>query len=273
MIDPDNYIVVEDEVLAVPRSMNGNSIRGRVLAIEGQVFGLREFIVEVEGTHWLTDGALGLPENLFVFEVCRGDTWVSVPLYLLPNEAVAKVERSQLNTRRRIQAAVPLFASQIEVKVSSADEMMNRINGSRRETLQRDHDAALRSTNLRVQVQSLVTALEFAALTDMRSRYPRNALYGIEFWTGQLQHIHDTGHPRIFIPPSPINQSLNIPWIRPDAQVNWRSPSGPKSVRVLYIGSREVMVKILGDPITAYDPRQYPYGSTWVHPDELTPPD
>jgi hypothetical protein len=32
-----------------------------------------------------------------------------------------------------------------------------------------------------------------------------------------------------------------------------------------------VMVKILGDPITAYDPRRYPYGNTWVQPDQLTP--
>jgi hypothetical protein len=65
MVDADNYIVSGDSIIAVPKSMNGNSVRGRVLAIEGQVCGLREFIVEVEGTYWLTDGALGLPEHLF----------------------------------------------------------------------------------------------------------------------------------------------------------------------------------------------------------------
>jgi hypothetical protein len=76
---------------------------------------------------------------------------------------------------------------------------------------------------------------------------------------------------KIFGAPPPINRSLNIPWIRPDAEVNWISPNGPKSVRILYVGSKEVMVKILGDPITAYDPRRYPYGNTWVQPDQLTP--
>lgn len=271
MVDPDNYITTGDSIIAVPKSVNGNSIHGRVLAIEGQVVSLREFIVEVAGTYWLTDGALGLPENLFVFEVCRGDAWVQVPLYLLPDEAAAKTERSRLNTWRRVQAAVPLFASQIEVRVSSPDEMIARVNGSRHETLQREHDAALRSTDLRVQVQSLVTASQFAALTDMRSRYPRNALYGIQFWQDQLRNIHNTGHPRIFVAAPPVNQRLNIPWLRANAEVNWLSPNGPKSVRILYVGTKEVMVKIVGDPFTAYDPREHPYGNTWVNPERLTP--
>ncbi len=269
MIDHDNYIVPGDDIIAVPRSTNGACVLGRVLGIEGAVAGQREFIVELKGTHWLTDGAMGLPEALFSFDVCRGDAWVNVPLYLLPEEAAAKVQRACVNTRKRIQAKAPLFAGQIPVVEPSVHEMMARCNGSRHETLQRQHDAALRSNDLRDQVESLVTEAQFATLVVMRTRYPRQPLYGIEFWRDQLKHIHGTGQPRIFVAPPPISQSLNIPWIRPDAEVTWLSPDGDKQVRILFVGLTKVMIKILGDPFTAYDPKEYPYGNTWVQHDLL----
>jgi hypothetical protein len=272
MVDSDNYLVAGDQIIAVPLSVTGRSFQGRILAIEGTIPGRREFIVELDGTHWLTDGTLGLPENLFVFEVCRGDAWVLVPGYLLPEEAAAKVERSRVNTRKRILAKAPLFADQIPVVVASPVEMIERVNADRQESLQREHEAALKSTALRGQVQSLISSEQFSTLTAMRSRYPRSALYGIKFWRDQLQHIKSTGEARIFVAPPPINQSLNIPWIRPDAEVNWESPKGPKKVRILFIGSKQVMVKIVGEPITDYDPREYPYGNTWVEVGQLTPP-
>ena len=91
MIDADNYIVAGDNVIAVPKSIAGTPIQGRVLEVVGQEIGRREFILETDGSHWLMDGALGLPENLFVFEVERGDAWVQVPGYLLPEEAEAEI--------------------------------------------------------------------------------------------------------------------------------------------------------------------------------------
>src|SRR5947209_1519210 len=129
MVDADNYVVTGDSIIAVPRSTSVSSVQGRVLAIEGEVVGRREFIVEADGTHWLTQGAVGLPEHLFVFDVCRGDSWVKVPLYLPSEEATAKVERSCVNTRKRIEVEAPLFAGQIQVIVPSAEEMMAKFNG------------------------------------------------------------------------------------------------------------------------------------------------
>ncbi len=271
MVDPDNYIITGDEIIAVPRSMSGTPVEGRVLAIVGKAIGRREFIVEEAGSHWLTQGAMGLPENLYVFAVCRGDGWVKLPLYLLPEEAAAKIKRSFENSRKRIQSKVPLFADQIEVVVPSPQEMMERFNGQRQQDLQHDHDLAIRANGLREQVEALISAEQFAGLCTRRSRYPRDPLYGIGFWKEQLQHIQETGQPYVVVVQPPVNQRLNIPWLKPDAHVKWASPNGPKTVRVLFIGTQEVMIKTLGEPITDFDPRQHPYGNTWVGPDALTP--
>ena len=63
MCDADNYIVCDDRIIAVPRSTRGESIYGRVLQIVGDDIGRREFVCEREGTNWLRDGAIGLPER------------------------------------------------------------------------------------------------------------------------------------------------------------------------------------------------------------------
>src|ERR1051326_8784436 len=115
VIDPDNYIACGDNVIAVPRSTNGDSIRGRVLQVAGSDAGCREFVLEVHGTNFMVDGAVGLPESRFVFEVERGDSWVIVPPFLLLEEANAKAERSLVNARKQIEKKAPLFADQIAV--------------------------------------------------------------------------------------------------------------------------------------------------------------
>ncbi len=271
MVDPDNYILAGDSILAVPRSIHGDPVEGRVILIEGVEPGRREFIVELKDTHWLNDGAMGLPENLYRFKVCRGDAWVLVPHRLLPEEAAAKAERSYHNTQKRILSEVPLFASHIAVVAPSMEDMLTRFNHNRQEELQRAHDWAVRANGLRCQVQSLVTEEQFAILCAKRSRHPREAGYGIEFWKRQLAHIEKTGQPYIFVPPIPVHERLNIAWLRPDAHIIWLSPDGKRTVRVLFIGRNEVLVKILGQAITDYDPRQYPYGNAWVFPDRLEP--
>ncbi len=269
LLDLDHYIKRGDQVLALTRSLEGSNFEGRVLDIQGREPGRREFVIELEGHDWLADGAVGLPESLFLFKVQRGDCWVAVPLRLLPEEADKKVERSEVNTRKRIQAAVPLFADQIEVEVTSPEAMIARWQASAHEQLNKDHESALRSSALRDLVKQRVTETQMAALDHSRSRMPADGLYGQYFWKKQLAHIEATGQPDIFVPPPPMAARINLPWLKPDAELQWLAPGQSKRVRVLFIGCAEIMVKIIGEPITDYDPRQYPYGNLWVKPEAL----
>lgn len=269
LVDPDNYIVSGDQVIAIPRSAQGDSFRGRVLTIEGQEPGRREFVLELEGHDWLIDGAIGLPEPLFLFKVQRGDCWISLPLRLLPEEAQKKAERSEVTTRKRIETAVPLFADQIAVDVPSPEAMIARFDASGREQLARDHHSAMRSNDLREQVRQRVSDAQMATLDHSRARMPADGWYGKYFWQKQLAHIEATGHPDIFVPPPAITKRINVPWLKPDAHVHWLTDGKTKLVRVLFIGSNEILIKIQGEPITDYDPRQYPNGNLWVKPEQL----
>jgi hypothetical protein len=272
MCDADNYIVCDDRIIAVPRSTRGDSIHGRVLQIVGDDIGRREFVCEREGTNWLSDGAIGVPEHLYIFEVERGDAWVVVPAYLLPEAAELKAERSVINTRKRSAKKAPLFTSQIEVQKPDVASMIARVAADRRENLERDHERARRSTELRAQVESLINPDQFAVLKGARSRFPRAAVYGVYFWEKQLRQIKGTGTPDIYIP-QPIGiDRLNIEWLRLDHQVTWLSPAGPRRARVLYVGVSTVLVKLIGEAITDYDPREFPYGNAWVKTQDLRRP-
>jgi hypothetical protein len=191
--------------------------------------------------------------------------------YLLPEEAAAKIKRSFENSQRRIQSKLPLFANQIAVVVPSIEEMMERFNKERQQDLQRNDDLASRCNTLRELVKTLISAEQLADLCAMRSGYPRDPVYGIVFWKQQLRYIQETGRPYALVTQPPVTQRLNIPWLKPNSHVKWASPDGPKTVRVLFIGMQQVMIKILGEPITDFDPRQHHYGNTWVGPDALTP--
>jgi hypothetical protein len=271
MCDADNYIVCDDRIIAVPRSTRGDSIHGCVLQIVGDVIGRREFVCEREGTNWLSDGAISLPENLYIFEVERGDAWVVVPPYLLPEVAESKARRSVVNARKRSAKKAPLFASQIEVEKADVASMIARVAADRRGKLERDHEQARRSTDLRSQVECLINSDQFAVLKAVRSRFPRASVYGLYFWKKQLRQIKKTGKPDIHVLQPIATDRLNIEWLRLDHEVNWLSPAGPKQVRVLYIGVSAVLVKLIGEPITDYDPRDFPYGNCWVEPRALHP--
>jgi hypothetical protein len=49
------------------------------------------------------------------------------------------------------------------------------------------------------------------------------------------------------------------------------SETGLKRVRILSVGNKEVMVKIMGEPMTDYDPRVFPSGNAWLTLDRLRP--
>jgi hypothetical protein len=271
MCDADNYILCGDRIIAVPRSTRGDSVHGRVLQIVGDDIGRREFVCEREGTNWLSDGAIGLPESLYIFEVERGDAWVLVPPYLLPEAAESKAERSVINTRKRKAKKAPLFASQIEVEKADVASMIARVAADRRKKLEWDHEQARRSTELRAQVECLINSDQFAVLKAVRSRFPRAASYGLYFWEKQLHQIKETGKPNVYVPEPPAVDRLNMEWLGLDYEVTWLSPAGPRQARVLYIGVSTVVIKLIGEPITDYDPREFPYGNCWVEPQALQP--
>jgi hypothetical protein len=41
-------------------------------------------------------------------------------------------------------------------------------------------------------------------------------------------------------------------------------------VKVLFVGCDSVMVKIQGEPLVDYDPKEYPYGNLWLTPDRFS---
>lgn len=232
--------------------------------------GRREYIVELEGQNCTDAGAYGLLERLYVFSVRRGDAWVLVPGYLLPEEAAAKIERAKVNTRKRIVRDVPLFADQIEEHFCTVEQYIANHNKARAEDLQRSHDVAQRSTDLRDQVKAHVSLEQFERLQYDRSRYPGDGLYGSYFWRTQLEHIAEHGEPRIFVPNLPITQRLQLPWLTCGAELIWRTaPGGPTKVSVQFVGCKTVMIHIIGVSFTDAHAKPFPYGNTWIAPSDF----
>ncbi len=62
--------------------------------------------------------------------------------------------------------------------------------------------------------------------------------------------------------------TASLPWLKHDAQLTWKTaPGGPQSVRVLFIGSATVMVRLVGEPIVDYDPGLIPNRNNWIAPE------
>jgi hypothetical protein len=271
-IDSDNYIAIGDHVIAVTMSAKGSTIQGRVIEVEGKEFGRRAYVVEAVEESTSVATQLLLREDEFIFEVERGDSWVLVPSYLLPERAEQKAKRAVRNAERRLRAKVPLFADQFKLPEPASQAMISSVARRRTEILLREHLAAIRSTSLRSKVQSVVSADQYASLVQKRSKYPRSAVYGIEFWQEQLEHVQNTGQPRICGEELPTIQADSHPeWLRPDAEILWTPPRGSRTVRVLFVGSRSVLVKILGRPPIDYDPKEFPNGNLWTSVRELAP--
>ena len=119
-------------------------------------------------------------------------------------------------------------------------------------------------------MKTLVTSEEFDHLCERRTRYPKDGLYGCYFWKKQLEHIELHGCPDIFKAPAPLRASIDLPWLKNDAPLTWRTaPGGPQTVRVLFIGSESVMVRLVGEPIVDYDPRLIPNRNNWIAPQDF----
>ena len=124
----DNYIQIGDEVAVMYRSLTVDGLRGTVLDITEDTPGTREIIIVREGTSLLDAGAIGVRENLAVFSVRRGDSWVGVPLPLTLEEATAKSLRNVANQAKRIQQKVPLFSN--PTRPPSLISLRNRVESA-----------------------------------------------------------------------------------------------------------------------------------------------
>jgi hypothetical protein len=185
-------------------------------------------------------------------------------------EAEAKAVRNLANERKRVQKKVPLFADQIEVKLKPAQDWIDADRRNGEDALERDHFAALKATALRDQVRELVSSDEYGQLIAVRDRFAQGSSYGIYFWTKQLKHIQEHGTPDIFVPKPILTEKLQFPWLTPDAHLTWTAaPGGVKKVRVLFIGSDSVMVRVIGEPITDYDPILIPAPVVWLAPEHF----
>jgi hypothetical protein len=266
----DNYIQANDEIRVVYRSQAVDSFTGTVVLIEDNPPGTRTIVVVPTGTTLLDDGAIGVREDRAVFSVRRGDAWVLVPSQMTLADAQAKSTRNAANERKRIQRKVPLFAEQIEVHAKPAQDWIDADRQSGEEALDREHIAALKATELRDQVKALVSSEDYDRLIAVRERFAQGASYGNYFWSKQLKHIQEHGKPDIFVPKPVLNERLRFPWLTPDAHLTWtEAPGGKKKVRVLFIGSDSVMVRVIGEPITDYDPILIPKPVVWLAPNSF----
>jgi len=266
----DNYIKIGDEIRVVYRSLTVDGFSGHIVAIGDGEPGTREFILQREDASSLHHGVVGVREDRAIFSVCRGDSWVGVPPLLSQEEAEAKSKRNAINEQKRVQKRLPLFAAQIESRTVPADRWIARVRHDGEESLQRDHDSAMRASVLRDEVRQLVSPEDYTVLVAARERFASSGTYGIYFWQKQLAHLRECGRPDIFTPSPCLTARLSLPWLKHDAQLTWKTaPGGPQPVRVLFIGSGTVMVRLVGEPIVDYDPRLIHNRNNWIAPEEF----
>ena len=227
----DNYIQIGDEISVVFRSLTLEGFSGRVIEIGDGAPGTREIIIVREGTSLLDAGAVGVRENLAVFSVRRGDSWVGVPLPFTLEEATAKSLRNVANQAKRIQQKVPLFAEQIQPTPIDPEKWVAQSREDDEKTLERHHNQAVEATALREKVKALVTLEEFDHLCARRTGYPKDGLYGCIFWKKQIEHIQLHGCTDIFKAPPPLTKGLGLPWLKNDAQLTWKTAPGRPSTR------------------------------------------
>ncbi|MGB8481371.1 MAG: hypothetical protein WCE63_21400 [Acidobacteriaceae bacterium] len=266
----DNYINIGDEIRVVYRSLTINGFSGHIVAIGNGEPGTREFILQREDTSSLHDGIVGVREDRAIFSVRRGDTWVCVPPLLSQEEAETKSKRNAINEQKRVQKRLPLFAVQIESRTVPADRWIASARLDGEESLQRDHDSAMRATVLRDEVRQLVSPEDYTVLVAACERFASSGTYEIYFWQKQLAHRRECGRPDIFTPSPCLTARLSLPWLKHDAQLTWKTaPGGPQPVRVLFIGSGTVMVHLVGEPIVDYDPRLIHKRNNWIAPEDF----
>ncbi len=270
MITPDTYIVQGDEIQVVFRTTERDGLKGTVLEICSGGLGARELLIVPSGTQLAHTGAVGVREDEAIFSVRRGDSWVIVPPLTSLAAAAKKIGRHTINTAARIARKVPLFADQIQAE---SIELQAYVDGVRRDAcseLERAHAQAQRATECRAQVQQLVSADEFSRLLLKRERWPQDSLYGLSFWSKHLEFIQQHGRADLFAPAVSMTKKLSLPWLRWNNILTWRTaPGHPVKVRVLFIGSTAVCVRLAGEMFKDYDPSLVPDVAHWLHPDEF----
>jgi hypothetical protein len=265
----DNYIRPGDELQIVPRSVALPAFRGTVLEVGTGEVGTRELLVVRQG-ETLLEGAVGVLEDRAMLSVRRGAEWVLVPLPISLAEAEKKSVRNFANQVKRAQQHAPLFADQIVSKAIDPVEWVARDRAQGEEDLERSHAQALESTHLRDEVEALVSPEDFASLTERRERWGTGASFGTYFWNKQLDHIRIHGCPETFQAPPPLNKSLDLPGLQYGKILTWSAaPGGPKQVRVLWVGSMDILCHMEGLPITDYDPKLIPTPTVWLSPTEV----
>jgi hypothetical protein len=269
----EEYIQAGDHVRVVHRGSLGDLFTGRVLEVRSGTPGAREVIIVRDGQDFTEDGAAGFSESNVVLAVERGESWVNVPPLLTLEQAQQKVVRNAKNQRRRLERDFPLFSDQADVHQQSAVDLVDNCRASAQRDLDRDEAKAAEATDLRSQVQALVTADEYLHLLKRRAAYPPHAIYGVLFWRKQLLHIQATGRPDILPPPPPsVKEALSIPWLRLDGPATWKSaPGGPQPVKVLFFGRTEILCRLTAQPLRDYDPVLIPKTAVWLPPSELAP--
>lgn len=263
-MDSESYIQVGDEI-AVVYASTLDSFSGKVLEVGAGEYGRRLIIIQKAGTDFLADGAVGVPESVASMSVRRGDSWVGLPLPLLFEDATEKAKRNEVNQRKRIEKAVPLFAEQIETSPVSAERWVEQSRTGGEERLMREHEQAMEANTLRAWVQAHVSGSDFGELCLRRERYPKDALYGVTYWKKHIKHIEDTGTAEIFVAPPSLRESMKIDWLRYGAILTWlTAPDGPRAVKVLWVGPTLVCCRLIGEPIVDFDPRVYPHQTVWL---------
>ena len=188
--DPETYIEAGDQIIAVSHDINGELIRGLVLAVGTGEPGAREVIIQQDGTDSKDQGALGVSERHFTFEIKKpgADSWVLVPSRLCREDADAKAVRARLSEERRILKKAPLFANQIMPQTMSAEDFQMSWKDKADWLFQRRVGDASEATRLQGVAKSLVgDDVEFEKLTRWRAVYPKNGSNGKWFWKRLLE--------------------------------------------------------------------------------------
>ena len=269
----EDYLQPGDHIVAMPRSTLGKSVDGRIVEVRAGVLGAREFVVVPEGTDFTIDGAVGFNERDYVIRVERGDCWIHMPVISFLEHAQEQVERHIKNQERKAKKDFPLFADQVQIKTSSAQERVDQSILVGRRELEHDHNEAQVTNSLREEVRAKVTPEDYAMLLKRRTIYPGDATYGKMFWSKQLAYIAEHGFPEA-PPVLPLDVSKAIggvpSWLLIDGPAIWSTaPGKPLLVRVLLFGRETIMVQIMGKPIKDYDPVIVDGSNQWLRPEEL----
>lgn len=267
-MNAETYIQAGDRILVAPCTTRLPVFEGRVAAIGDGAYGRRVLLVEKDGT---PAEVVPVAESEAILSVLRGDSWVSMPLPMLREEAEVKSLRNEKNQRRRVEKQAPLLAGQIAIHPIDPEKMIENMRREGERTLDFDHGMAMEANRLRAALQSLVSEAAYQDLCQRRLSFPRTGEYGANYWRKQLAYYQEHGVIERLELPRTAAEVLHLPWLAREAVLTWTAaPGGPQKVTVLWIGSTKVLCKLCGEPVKDYDPRAFPEnGNVWLAPNQF----